>query len=79
MDVHFMMGEGSWSWLERATYRGGIGFYYDSTLGGVITYIIVGLLVLFAVIGFIATLKCLFFSRKKKQDPGEKWLKTGKF
>lgn len=77
----FLIGEGGWSWLERATYRGGIGFYYDSTWGGVLTYLVVGLICLFAIIGVICTLKFIFskiFGRKKKEDPHQKWLRTGK-
>ena len=77
----FLMGEGTWDWLERATYRGGIGFYYDSTLGGVLTFFVVGLICLFAIIGVICTLKFIFsaiFGQKKKEDPHQKWLRTGK-
>lgn len=76
--MKFIAGEGGWTWLERATYRGGIGFYYDSTLGGVLTYLIVGILCILAIIGFITVIKWLFFGRKKKEDPEKKWMKTGR-
>lgn len=52
---------------------------YDSTLDGVLAYIIFGLFCIFAIIGFITVLKILFFGRTKKEDPGKKWLRTGKF
>ncbi len=76
--MKFMIGEGIWNQLERMAYRGGVGFYYESTLGGVLTFIVVGLICLFTVIGIIATIKFLFFGRKKKEDPHQKWLRTGK-
>lgn len=76
----FLIGESGWDWLERATYRGGIGIYYNSTLGGVLTYLVFGLFCLFAVIGVAVTLKFIFsmIFRKKKEDPHQKWLRTGK-
>ncbi len=74
----FLYGESGMDWLERATYRGGVGFYYDTTLGGILTFIVVGLICLFTVIGIIATIKFLFIGRKKKEDPNQKWLRTGK-
>ncbi len=76
--MKFLIGESGWDWLERATYRGGVGFYYDSTLGGILTFIVVGLICLFAIIGVITTIKFLFFGRRKKEDPHQKWLRTGK-
>lgn len=77
----FLMGEGTWDRLERVAYRGGIGFYYDSTLSGILTFIVVGLICLFTIIGIICTLKFIFsaiFGRKGKEDPHQKWLRTGK-
>lgn len=72
-------GEGSWGWLERATYRGAIGIFYDDTLNGLLAYLIFGIICLLAVIGLFTVLKWLFFGRRKKEDPGKKWLRTGKF
>lgn len=77
--MKFLIGEGGWTWLERATYRGAIGLYYDSTWGGVLTYIIFGLFIIFAVIGLFTVVKWIFSGKKKKKDPGQEWLKTGKF
>lgn len=77
--MKFIIGEGFMSQLDRFSYRGGIGFYYDSTLGGIITFLVVGLICVFAVIGFITVLKWLFWGIPKKEDPGKRWLRTGKF
>lgn len=78
--MKFLIGEGGWSWLERATYRGAIGLFYDSTWGGVLAYIIFGLVCVLAIIGLIAVISFIF-SRggKKKMNASEKWLKTGKY
>lgn len=69
-------GEGGWAWLERLTYRGAIGIFYEDTLHGMLAYIILGLILLFAIIGVIAVIGWLF---RPKEDPGKKWLRTGKF
>ena len=77
--MKFIMGEDWVSLLDRISYRGVIGLAYESTLDGVLAYIIFGLFCIFAIIGFITVLKVLFFGRAKKEDPGKKWLRTGKF
>lgn len=77
--MKFIMGEDWISLLDRLSYRGMIGLAYESTLDGVFAYIIFGLVCIFAIIGFITVLKILFFGRPKKEDPGKKWLRTGKF
>ena len=64
--MQFIMGEDWTTLLQRMSYRGVIGFFYDSTWGGVLTYLICGLIAIFAVIGVIAVIKWLFFGRKKK-------------
>lgn len=77
--MKFMMGESGWAWLERASFRGGIGLYYNDTWGGVLTYITFGIILILAIIGLFSVLKWIAFGRKTKEDPGKKWLKTGKF
>lgn len=72
-------GEGGWGWLERATYRGAIGIFYDDTLNGLLAYLIFGIISILTIIGLLTVLKWIFFGRKKKEDPGKKWLRTGKF
>ena len=81
--MKFMIGEGGWSWLERASYRGAIGLFYDDTLGGVLSYLIFGVIMILAIIGLFTVLGFVFgrlfgFGRKKK-DPEKEWLRTGKF
>ena len=51
--------------LDGEYYDGAIGFFFNNTLGGVISYAILALVVLFAVIGLITTIKW-FFTRKGK-------------
>ena len=78
--MKFLMGEGSLSQLERALYRGGIGLFYNSTWGGVLTYIVFALMCILAAIGLITVLNFFFGKKsKKKTSSSEKWLKTGKF
>lgn len=77
--MKFIMGEDWISLLDRISYRGVIGLAYESTWDGVLAYIIFGLFCVFAIIGLITVLKFLFFGRTKKEDPGKKWLRTGKF
>ena len=78
--MKLLIGEGFISQLERVLYRGGIGLFYNTTWGGVLTYLVVGLILILAVIGLI-TVIALLFGRggKKKMSSHEKWLKTGKF
>lgn len=76
--MKFIIGEDWISFFERLKYRGIIGIAYESTFDGVLAYIIFGLICLFAVIGVINTIKFIFFGRKKKEDPHQKWLRTGK-
>lgn len=77
--MKFIIGESGWSWLERATYRGAIGLFYDNTLGGILAYLIFGIVAILAIVGFFTVLKWLFFRRKRKESAEAKWLKTGKF
>ena len=78
----FLIGEDAWSRWERAAFRGGIGMYYNSTWEGLVTYLIFGLFCLFAIIGIIVVVKfvvsLLFGGKKEKEDPHQKWLRTGK-
>ncbi len=70
--------ETGWRWLERATYRGAIGLFYDATWSGVLAYVIVGLICLLAVIGLITVIRFIFRPRKSKMSPTDKWMKTGR-
>ena len=77
--MKFLIGEGGLSYLERLTYRGVIGLFYDNTWTGLLAYLIFGIVCFLAVIGLFTVLKWIFFGRSKKEDPGKKWLRTGKF
>ena len=79
--MKFVIGaEDFLGWLDRATYKGAIGIFYNDTWSGVLAYLIFGLIIIFAVIGFVALLKFLFFRPKKpKTSSADKWLKTGKW
>lgn len=61
-------GENGFAWLERASYHGAIGLFYNDTWGGVLAYLVVGLLCLLATIGLITVLIFLFRPRKKKNE-----------
>ena len=72
-------GEGLWGWLDRATYRGAIGFFYSDTLSFILAVLIVAVICIFAVIGLIAVISLLFRPKKSKMSSSDKWLKTGKW
>lgn len=76
--MKFIIGESSWSYLDRLTYRGVIGLFYDDTLSGLLSYVIVGLIAILAVIGLIAICKGFFSKKKKNKDPYKEWIRTGK-
>ena len=65
----------------RYNYGGAIGIFYTGTWHGVLAYTIVTVILVFAVIGVIATIKHFVSSRPKDDtmDPTERWLKTGKW
>lgn len=79
--MKFLIGEGGLSYLERLSYRGVIGIFFDNTWTGVLSYCIVAIILLLAVIGLIAVLSLIFNrkKRKKSKDPYQEWIKMGKF
>ena len=77
--MQFIMGEGIYDQLERLFYRGGIGLYYETTWGGMLAYLIFGLICIFTVIGMIATIKWLFSQghrRREKKNPFKEYMRT---
>lgn len=66
--MKFIITESAWTMIENLQYRGVIGLFYDSTLTGLLAYIVLGLVCAFAIIGLFATVKWLF-TRKKKKKP----------
>ena len=78
--MKFIIGGEDWiSFFERMTYDGAIGIFYNGTWNGVLAYIIVGLICVFAVIGLISVISIIFRPRKSKMSASEKWIKTGKW
>lgn len=67
--MKFLIGESGWSWLERATYRGAIGLFYEDTLGGLLAYLIFCVVCILSLIGLWTVLKTILFgfpTKKKK-------------
>ena len=78
--MKFILGGENWiSYFERLAYDGVIGIFYKDTLSGILAYLIVGLVLIFAIIGFIGVIRTIFKPRKKKMSAEEKWIKTGKY
>lgn len=78
--MKFIIGEGGWNMLERLSYRGGIGLFFNDTLTGMACYAIFGLTCILAVIGLLTVLKWIIIKpwKKKKETPEERWLRTGR-
>lgn len=75
--MKFIIGEGGFNWLERISYRGAIGIFYNSTWAGLLTYIIFAAVCILAIIGLIAVIKTIG-KKKTSKDPYKEWIKTGK-
>lgn len=74
--MKFIIGENGWSYLERLSYRGVIGLFFEDTLSGILSYLIFGLVCIFAIIGIIATIKFLLFGfHRKPKSTYEIWQK----
>lgn len=75
--MKFIIGEGLGNQLERLEYRGSIGLFYTDTLGGVLCYIVFGLLCILAVIGLFTVGKWLIHliagMRHRNESAYEKW------
>ncbi len=65
--MKFMMGgETGWAFLERMTYDGAIGIFYNNTIGGIVAFLIFVLMCILSLIGLISVFKWLFGRKKKK-------------
>ncbi|WP_130870361.1 hypothetical protein [Intestinimonas massiliensis (ex Afouda et al. 2020)] len=74
--MKFIIGESGWTYLERLSYRGAIGIFFEDTLSGILTYLIFGLVCIFAIIGIITTIKFLLFGfHRKPKSTYEIWQK----
>lgn len=76
--MKFIIGEGGWSMLERASYHGGIGLFFDNTLGGICAYTIFAIFCILAVIGLITVTSWLIRGIKPRETDGEYWRRTGR-
>lgn len=65
--MKFIMGESLGTLIDRFSYRGVIGLFYDTTLGGVLTYLIFGIVAILAVIGLAQVLKWILWGFPKKK------------
>lgn len=68
--MHFIMGD--------LFGVGIIGLGYSSMGGYLLSHIIFFAIVIFAAIGLFTTIKWLFTHKRKKETPGQKWLRTGR-
>ena len=55
--MKFIISETGWDYLERLMYRGCIGLFYETTLQGMLAYLIFALVMIFAVIGIMSTVR----------------------
>lgn len=77
--MRFIMGgTGILDSIEMMFYEGVIGIAYRSTFMGILAFLIVGIICILAIIGLVTVLKRIFSGKKKKETPGEKWLRTGR-
>jgi len=70
--MKFLIGEGGASYLDRLSYRGVIGLFYETTWEAILTYIAFGLICILAVIGLGTVLKWIFSGISKKSK-AKKW------
>lgn len=57
---------------------GVVGWAYYNMTGYLLARILFFGMVLLSVIGLVTVVKFLFGGRKKKETPGEKWMRTGR-
>jgi len=65
--MRFIIGEDTWTWLSRIAYRGVIGIFYETTLGGLLAYILFAIIMAMTIVGIITTVKWLIMRDKKKK------------
>lgn len=76
--MKFIITEDALKRLSTIGYRGVIGFFWNNTLGGILAYVLCILIMILSIVGAFTILKWLVGGKKRKMDPHEKWLKTGK-
>lgn len=76
--MKFVFTEDALTRLETWGYRGVIGLFWNTTLGGILSFLVFATIVILAIIGLITIVKWFSGRKSRKMDPHEKWLKTGK-
>lgn len=62
----FIIGENLNALLQRIAYRGCIGIFYNSTIGGILAFVIFGLIALLSLIGLLTVVH--FFLGKNQRS-----------
>lgn len=78
--MKFIIGEDWITLLERFTYRGCIGLFYNTTWEGILAYSVFTIVIILAIIGLFSIVKSFFVGKKvnttksglTKQE--QKWL-----
>ena len=78
--MKIIFGDGGGTFGTIFGVRGGIGIIYENALFGFLTFAIIGVICLLAIIGlfFIIGAMGRGHRRRKGETPGQRWLRTGK-
>ena len=76
--MKFIIGEGLWNMIDRLSYRGGIGLFFNSTFTGLLAYALFFLFCILAAIGLFTVIRWIISSKKRKETPGQYWSRTGR-
>ena len=69
---------GAWGMNVLGINAGIIGIAYENTFGCILAWITTIIIGILAIIGLLAVIGFIRKSRKPKETPGQKWLRTGK-
>ena len=65
--MRFIIGENSADYLTRVLYRGVIGIFYDTIMGGLLAYIIFGIIIVSSAVGLFTIIKWLLTRKSKNK------------
>ena len=65
--MRFVIGESAADYLTRALYRGVIGIFYDTIMGGLLAYIIFGIIIVSSAVGLFTIIKWLLTRKSKNK------------
>ena len=58
---------------------GGIGFFYEDTIGAIQCFVVAGIIGILALIGLFTVIGFIIKAvKRKKETPEEKWMRTGR-